>query len=73
MMSEWLNSAFSGGVSLSRVNPIGIVLMAIAVIVNFAAKPVSKRCCEEKQQSVYILMKVAALLFICIGAGAAMI
>lgn len=71
-MSEWLDQAFSGGVSLARVNPIGIVLMVIAVMVSFAARPVSKSSCEEKGQSVYNRMKVASLLLACIGAGVAM-
>lgn len=72
-MSEWLQAAFSGGVLLSRVNPAGLVLMTIAITVNIAARPVSKRCCEERRQSVFNRMKVAALLLVCIGASAAML
>ena len=72
-MSEWLNRAFSGGVSPARANPFGIALMVIAVIVSFAAGSVSKRCCEMKRQSVYVCMKVAALLLVCIGAGIAIL
>ena len=71
-MSEWLNRAFSGGVSLARVNPFGIVLMVMAVAISFAADPVSRRCCEERRQSMVNRMKVASLLLVCIGAAVAM-
>ena len=70
-MSEWLNSVFSGEVRLERVNPVGIVLMAAAVVLNIAAGALSKRCREEERQRVHDRIKVASLLLVCIGAAIA--
>ena len=64
-MSEWLNEVFSGGVSLSRVNPFGIVMMILAVVLIAAARPVAERMRKASVQTIKI-----AGLFLC-AAGAA--
>lgn len=67
-MSEWLNKVFSGGVSLSRVHPAGIVLMAAAVVLVIIARPVSNRWPEERRQRVCNAIKLAGLLVCAVGA-----
>ena len=67
-MTEWLNQAFSGGVSLERANPIGIVMMALAVALIAAAGPLCRRLEEEKRQTAVMGMKIAGLLVCALGA-----
>lgn len=68
-MSEWLNAAFSGGVSLTRVNPVGIGLLALAVVLLICAKPVSARFPEEERTKVCNLVKLSGLLICASGAA----
>lgn len=72
-MSEWLNHAFSGGVSLARVNPAGIALIAVAVILNVAARPISKKWPENRQNRMCSIFKLGALLVCCVGAAVAIL
>ena len=72
-MSEWLNQAFSGGVSLARINPVGIALMAAAVVLNVAARPISKRWPVNRQMHLLSILKIAALLVCCVGAAVAIL
>ena len=67
-MSEWLNQAFSGGVSLSRANPGGIILMVLAILLLAAEKPLCGRLPEEKRGSAALKVKIAGLLICAIGA-----
>jgi len=60
-MSEWLNEAFSGGVSLLRVNPVGIAIMILSLVLLLAAKPISDRRPKLSVQAVKL-----AGLFICV-------
>lgn len=66
-MSEWLDRAFSGGVSLARVNPIGIALMLLAVAIVVAAKPVSVRFPEARRAGACNAIKLAGLLVCAVG------
>ena len=72
-MSEWLNHAFSGGVTLARINPAGIVLMAAAVVLNVAARPISQRWPEKRRPQMFSFLKVAALVACCAGAALAIL
>ena len=67
-MSEWLNEAFSGSVSIQRANPWGLALIILAVIVESAAAIISKHCSESRQERVRLGIKLAGLI-LC-GAGA---
>ena len=62
-MSEWLNKAFSGGVSLSRVNPLGILLIFIAVVLICAARPASNRLKNVSVQAI----QFAGLILCAVG------
>lgn len=42
-MSEWFYQTFSGGVSLSRANPVGIALIILSLVAIMTADPLSKR------------------------------
>ena len=72
-MSEWLNQAFSGGVSLARINPVGIALMAVAVALNVAARPISKKWPEKWQPHIFGVFRLGALLTCCVGAAVAIL
>ena len=72
-MSEWLNQAFSGGVSLARINPVGIVLMALAVALNATARPISKKWPENRQPHICGFFRLGALLICCVGAAVAIL
>ena len=67
-MTEGLASVFSGGVSLERVDPLGLGLMALAVALLIAARPLSKRCPEARHQRVETCIRLAALFVCCAGA-----
>lgn len=67
-MTEWLNKVFSGSVSLSRANPVGIFLMALAIALLFAARPLSGRFPEEKRESAMLSFKILGLLLCALGA-----
>ena len=53
-MSEWLNEAFSGGVSLARLHPAGIILIILAVILIAVAQPAAGRMKRISVQSIRI-------------------
>lgn len=65
---EGLDSVFTGRVSLARVHPMGVVLMAAAVILTLVAAPVGARFPEEKRQRAINAMRVTAALVCCAGA-----
>lgn len=67
-MSNGLANVFSGGVSLERVNPLGLGLMALAVALLIAARPISKRWPESRRQGAETCVRLAALLVCCAGA-----
>lgn len=67
-MSEWLNKVFSGGVSLARVNKVGIALMALAVVLIAVAQPVSNRWMSGKGKLSAQVIKLAGLLICVVGA-----
>ena len=67
-MSEWLNKAFSGSVSLKRADPVGIAVMMLAVALLAAEKWLSGKVSEEKRQSAALAVKISGLLFCAVGA-----
>ena len=67
-MSEWLSQAFSGGVSLSRANPAGLLLMALAVALLCMIRPLSGRFLEKKREGAAAALRIAALLICAAGA-----
>ena len=66
-MTEWLDKAFSGGVSLSRVNPIGVGIMFFAVILLISAQPISNRCSKCKIDLSIQAIRFAGLLVCALG------
>ncbi|MBQ9951004.1 MAG: hypothetical protein IJO98_02550 [Clostridia bacterium] len=68
-MSEWLNRVFSGGVSLARVNPAGLAVMALSVVLIIAAKPVSRRVPEGRREGAVSLIKLGGLIVCAFGAA----
>ena len=71
-MSEWLNQVFSSGVSLDRINPVGMVLMILSVVLIVVAKPVSGRWFEGKSSACNGI-KLCGLLVCALGAGIAIL
>lgn len=59
---DWLKNVFNEGVSLARVNPFGLVLMAIAVVVVLFAGKISAKLIRLSINTI----KVIGLL-ICAG------
>ncbi len=68
-MSEWLNRVFSGGVSLARVNPAGLAVMALSVGMIIAAKPFSRRLPESRREGAVSLIKLCGLIVCALGAA----
>lgn len=67
-MSEWLNEAFSGGVSFQCTNPWGLALIAAAAVLEAAVGHAAKRYPEEPCESIENRAKVAGLLLCGCGA-----
>lgn len=68
-MSEWLIKAFSGGVSLSRINPAGAGLMLLAVAMLVCVRGIALRCAKEQQERVCAAIKLSGLLICALGAA----
>ena len=68
-MSEWLNEAFSGGVSFARVNPVGIALMILAVVLIAVASPAAQRMQKASEQTI----RFAGLVLCAVGTAIAII
>ena len=72
-MSEWLNEVFSGGVSLARANPVGIVLMILAVMLIAASKPISNRWSQGDKKPSEQTIKLVGLVLCALGAAVAIL
>ena len=68
-MSEWLNEAFSGGVSFSRANPLGLILIAAAVILIAVARPVASLTAKISVQTI----KLIGLVMCAVGTAIAIL
>ncbi|MCQ2437562.1 MAG: hypothetical protein MJ099_04115 [Clostridia bacterium] len=61
-----MNNLFAGGISPARVNPVGLVLMAIALVVAAIAGPVADK--TNGGLRTKNIIKVCALLLCAAGA-----
>lgn len=53
---------------MERVNPIGLVLMIVAVVLAAVAERISKRYPQEKQLQIKNILRLVASLICCVGA-----
>lgn len=67
-MSDGWFGIFSGKFSMERVNPIGLVLMIVAVVLAAVAERISKRYPQEKQLQIKNILRLVASLICCVGA-----
>lgn len=63
-----MSNVFSGGISLERVNPLGLVLMLLSVVCLIAAPSIAKRRPEEQRTRAEMLIRILAILVCCAGA-----
>ena len=59
---DWLNSIFSGSADASRVNPVGLAVMALALVVLFLSGWISKKHPALSANAIKIIS-----LIICAG------
>lgn len=62
----WLDRLFSGGVSIGRVNPWGLALMALGAALIVLARPLSALLSHAEPQKYLLPAKIAGLL-VCAG------
>lgn len=65
-MAEVIGKLFSSAPSLERVNPLGLIVMALGALLAVSAKRISRALPEEKRPRVFIALKLASVL-ICIA------
>lgn len=63
---QWLKNVFSGAADASRVNPAGLVLMAVGVALAALAGRIARRFCEKSPDAARNLIKLIGML-ICAG------
>ena len=65
-MAEFLNGLFSSNPGIERVNPFGLIVMIIGVIVTVFADKISCLFGDEKRDKAFFAIKLASVL-ICIA------
>jgi len=66
-MAEFINGLFSSNPSISRVNPIGLIVMVIAVLATIFADRLSCLFGEEKRDRAFFAIKLASVIFCIAG------
>ena len=62
----WLSSLFSGGLDVGRVNPWGLALMALGIVLVALARPLSSMLPRTRPPKYAVAVKLAGLV-VCAG------
>ena len=65
-MAEFINGLFTANPGIERVNPFGLIVMAIGVIITLFANKLAELIFKEKQDRGFFAIKLASVL-ICVA------
>lgn len=65
-MAEYIKGLFSSNPGIERVNPFGLIVMAIGVIVTLFANKLAALIFKDKQNQGFFVLKLASIL-ICVA------
>lgn len=65
-MADFINGLFSSAPGIRRVNPLGLIVMLIGVIVTVSANKLAELIFKDKQDRGFFAIKLASIL-ICVA------
>ena len=65
-MVEWIKGLFSSAPGLSRVNPVGLIVMALALLLTLFSGKIARKFEGEEKGKVFLILKLSSLV-ICIA------
>ena len=65
-MADFINGLFSSNPGIERVNPIGLIVMAIGVLTTLFANKLAELIFKDNQNRGFFVIKLASIL-ICVA------
>ena len=65
-MADFINGLFSSNPGIERVNPIGLIVMAVGVLITIFANKLAEAIFKDKQNHGFFMIKLASIL-ICVA------
>ena len=65
-MAEFVKELFSSAPGLERVNPIGLIVMAVGVVATVCANKLAETVFKDNQDRAFFAIKLASVI-ICIA------